>query len=365
MHKGGALMNGKIKKEINLIFAIIFAAVIFYGCTNHTKITFHEDGSGSYEETFSLTKDIWNQFVGDDDSVILNYYRTLYPQAEITISDETIYDTDLKSLHLNMEFNDLSEYEQFSSMEENLRSTTFTSNYFTRAKIYMPLDEISDDAFGITDELEQLLASDEEMAQRLNAEIQNMDIRLTITFPYSVIDTNGSVQEDHKTVVWDIKQMDKMERLYALFHTSSSLTAPTFDGAVHGKAYNTGVSLKISSENLLEHVQVNDEITQSESLFLSAEGIYNITAVDINGNKKSIKFHIDKTKPSVSGVANGKTYQSARTIRFLDKGGSGIKNALLNGTQIKTGKKVSKKGTYHLIVTDKAGNQKITKFKIQ
>ena len=203
------------------------------------------------------------------------------------------------------------------------------------------------------------------MAQRLNAEIQNMDIRLTITFPYSVIDTNGSVQEDHKTVVWDIKQMDKMERLYALFHTSSSLTAPTFDGAVHGKAYNTGVSLKISSENLLEHVQVNDEITQSESLFLSAEGIYNITAVDINGNKKSIKFHIDKTKPSVSGVANGKTYQSARTIRFLDKGGSGIKNALLNGTQIKTGKKVSKKGTYHLIVTDKAGNQKITKFKIQ
>ena len=128
MHKGGALMNGKIKKEINLIFAIIFAAVIFCGCTNHTKITFHEDGSGSYEETFSLTKDIWNQFVGDDDSVILNYYRTLYPQAEITISDETIYDTDLKSLHLNMEFNDLSEYEQFSSMEENLLSTTFTSN---------------------------------------------------------------------------------------------------------------------------------------------------------------------------------------------------------------------------------------------
>jgi hypothetical protein len=73
---------------------------------------------------------------------------------------------------------------------------------------------------------------------------------------------------------------------------------------------------------------------------------------------------IDSTKPTVSGVKNGKTYKSAVTIKFSDKG-SGIKSAKLNGKTIKTGKKVSKNGTYKLVVTDKAGNKKTVKFTIK
>ncbi len=124
------------------------------------------------------------------------------------------------------------------------------------------------------------------------------------------------------------------------------------------------MSLKIDAENLLDHVQVNDEITQSDHLFLSAEGVYKITAADINGNSSNITFRIDTTKPSVSGVKNGKTYKTARTIRFADKG-SGIKTASLNGKTIKTGKKVTKKGSYTLNIADKAGNKKIVTFKIK
>lgn len=72
----------------------------------------------------------------------------------------------------------------------------------------------------------------------------------------------------------------------------------------------------------------------------------------------------DKTKPVVSGVKNGKTYHRAVTIKFSDKG-SGIKSAKLNGKNIKSGKKVSRNGSYTLVVTDNAGNKTTVKFKIK
>ena len=71
----------------------------------------------------------------------------------------------------------------------------------------------------------------------------------------------------------------------------------------------------------------------------------------------------DKTKPTVKGVKNNKTYKRAVKIRFFDK--SGIKKATLNGKKIKSGKKVKKKGKYKLIVIDNAGNKTIIKFKIK
>jgi hypothetical protein len=73
--------------------------------------------------------------------------------------------------------------------------------------------------------------------------------------------------------------------------------------------------------------------------------------------------NIDKTAPTVSGVSNGKTYTSTRTIRFIDSL-SGVKTAKLNGKVINSGKKVSAKGSYTLVVTDNVGNVKTVKFKI-
>ena len=79
-----------------------------------------------------------------------------------------------------------------------------------------------------------------------------------------------------------------------------------------------------------------------------------------------IKVYIkakDKKKPTVKGVKNKKTYKRKVKIKFFDK--SGIKKATLNGKRIKSGKKVSKKGKYKLIVIDKAGNKRVIKFKIK
>lgn len=94
---------------------------------------------------------------------------------------------------------------------------------------------------------------------------------------------------------------------------------------------------------------------------------FTIMLQDTEGNRYSKVINvkgIDTTKPKVTGVKDGKTYKKAVTIKFSDKQ-SGIKSATLNGKKIKSGKKVSKAGSYTLVVKDKAGNTTKMKFKIK
>lgn len=93
------------------------------------------------------------------------------------------------------------------------------------------------------------------------------------------------------------------------------------------------------------------------------EGKHTLTAADKLSNKSSITFCIDKTAPKVTGVKNNKTYKKPVTVKVTDK--NGVKSVTLNGKKIKSGKKVSKKGSYKLVAKDVAGNQKIVMFKIK
>lgn len=100
---------------------------------------------------------------------------------------------------------------------------------------------------------------------------------------------------------------------------------------------------------------------------VTANGTYTFRIYDYLGNYSlhTVKIsNIDKTAPIISGVANGKNYKTEKTIEFSDKQ-TGIKSAILNKKAIKNGTKVSKKGSYTLVVTDKVGNTKTIKFKIQ
>ncbi|KAI4444976.1 hypothetical protein C823_007998 [Eubacterium plexicaudatum ASF492] len=86
-------MHEKIKRKCSFIAAMILTAVLFTGCAVQTNITFQENGSGRYEETISFAESTWEQIFSEDESDILNYYRTLYPQAEVFVSNETIRGT--------------------------------------------------------------------------------------------------------------------------------------------------------------------------------------------------------------------------------------------------------------------------------
>lgn len=94
------------------------------------------------------------------------------------------------------------------------------------------------------------------------------------------------------------------------------------------------------------------------SFKVKANGAYTILITDQSDNRYSTIVKVtglDKKKPTVTGVKNKVTYKKAVTIRFQDTE-SGIKSATLNGKKIQSGHKVSKAGTYKLVVKDKTGN---------
>lgn len=357
-------MPQKTKRTLSLVLVITLICMLLTGCSDITEITMNENGSGSYQETVTMSKNILDTATGGlvTDDTIKTYLQNLYPQAEVTISDETADGTESKVIHASMNFKNSTEFQQLLSNREML-SVKFNANYFSRSPIYMPV-EGEDSAGSIADDLQTAIGSNDALLEAAAAELKNLQVKMTITFPYAVTKTNGTVQEDGKTVVWDMQKLEDASRLYAVFQETNSLKAPEFNGAKDGKYYNTGVTIKVDSENLIDYVDVDGQKIESDYLFLSEESAYHIKAADVNGNISEIRFRIDTTKPAVSGAVNGKTYKSARTIRFSDKG-SGIKKAVLNGKTIKSGKTVSKKGSYTLTVTDKAGNKKTVKFKIK
>lgn len=103
--------------------------------------------------------------------------------------------------------------------------------------------------------------------------------------------------------------------------------------------------------------------TGGETYFVAIYG-----GVHPNNQWYSIKYSlsddkVDKEKPIIQGVSNGKVYKKAVTIKYSDE--SGIKSAKLNGKKFSSGKKVTKKGSYTVTVTDKAGNKSTVRFKIK
>lgn len=94
-------------------------------------------------------------------------------------------------------------------------------------------------------------------------------------------------------------------------------------------------------------------------------GILYIQYLDYTGKIKRIYttgFKIDKKK-ATANIKNNKTYKKGQKITFKDA--SGIKDAKLDGKNVKAGKKVTKKGKHTLILVDKAGNKTIIKFMIK
>lgn len=132
---------------------------------------------------------------------------------------------------------------------------------------------------------------------------------------------------------------------------------------VNGKVQDSKINdSKIWRVNKGECSEINNS-----SFIATKNGVYSIRVKDKNKNYilKRIKVsNIDKLPPSISGVTNGSTYKNKVKIKYWDRGGSGIKYALLNNEKIENKTTLSKKGTHTLKVADYAGNIKILTFKI-
>ena len=129
-----------------------------------------------------------------------------------------------------------------------------------------------------------------------------------------------------------------------------------------------GTTVTLTFEGRLPDGTVYDKMTAENPLVFQVghdmvlDGFEREVREMVEGEKKTFTIK-DTKKPTVSGVKNGKTYIGAKVVKFKDN--CGIAKATLNGKKISSGKKISKKGSYKLVVTDINGLKTIVSFKIK
>ena len=320
------------KKGAAVLLSALLMVTSLCGCSADLDMKLEEDGSGTMTQTVMIEK----EYMGSDDTSDLDDGFTY---VDVTENGK--------------EYKKGTKTDTFKNVKE-IPDMEGTQIAFDEKCFYIREEsavEASEDA--------SLGISPEEMKAMLQ-------MNYTITFPYEVKHTNGKVQADKKTVVWDSDQLYANANCWAVFQESlldKTIPAPKLAGVKNNGYYMKNVTVKASSDTIIDTLSVNGRAVGANNCAVSREGKNVVICTDVNGNASKITFVIDKTKPVVKGVANGKTYKSAKTIKFSDK--CGVKSATLNGKKISTGKKVSKKGSYKLVVKDKAGNQNVVKFKIK
>ena len=182
------------------------------------------------------------------------------------------------------------------------------------------------------------------------------------------VSSKGTIGADGKTATFTMHTADFVNPVEFMVSTAKEETAPTISGVTNKKVYNKPITIKVNDASGIAEAAyrkgsaaaVSFDLTQT----LKKNGTYTVTAKDYYGNEAVKTFTIkDTKKPTVSGVKNGKTYIGAKVVKFKDN--CGIAKATLNGKKISSGKKISKKGSYKLVVTDINGLKTIVSFKIK
>lgn len=211
----------------------------------------------------------------------------------------------------------------------------------------------------LTENLDDL----ENQGMDASADVAGLDYAvINIKYPFKVYKTNGILQKDGYTVQYPLENQ-KLERIYAVSAAKYANSRKcTISGVKNKGYYRKNKTVKAESDGVIMSFKVNNVSQTTNSYTATEDGTYTVKAKMLAGNTKTVKFVIDKTKPVTNIKA--KTYHKKVTITFKDKT-SGVKTATLNGKKIRSGKVVSKTGSYVLKITDKAGNVRTVKFSIK
>ncbi|MCI8407763.1 MAG: hypothetical protein HFJ09_00605 [Lachnospiraceae bacterium] len=184
--------------------------------------------------------------------------------------------------------------------------------------------------------------------------------RASIKFPKNIVKSNVEVDAD--TIKMDLNSKFSQDRIYVTFKEGVAEKKDlTVAGVSNNKYYKKNVTVKAKSNGVITRFRVNNNPQEKDSYTATSDGVYKVNIQLASGVTKTVKFTVDKTKPTTNIKA--KTYKKSVKITFKDKG-SGMKTATLNKKKIKSGKTVRKAGAYTLVLKDKAGNSKTIKFKI-
>lgn len=326
------MQKGKLKwKLVALGLLAVLLITVFCGCSVDTETVIQEDGSGSITQTVLMEKE---------------YLESEETDKGYVYEDVTIDGVEYRKGTKTVSFTKVSDIPKLLDNMKDCRISYDEKQFFLESK----MDTYT--AKGVSTGTDQIKGM--------------LQISYSFTFPYEVVKTNGTIQPDQKTVVWDTDNMNENCCCWAVFSEdmlNQAISAPKLSGVKNKAYYKKAVTVKAVSDTVIASMKTNGVFISSNTCKIAEEGKYTVTCVDVNGKSAKVSFVIDKTNPTVKGVAKGKTYTLARTIKFSDK--YGIKKATLNGKKISFGKKISKKGSYTLVVTDKAGNRTVVKFKIK
>ncbi|WP_214844291.1 Ig-like domain-containing protein [Exiguobacterium sp. s150] len=91
---------------------------------------------------------------------------------------------------------------------------------------------------------------------------------------------------------------------------------------------------------------------------ITKDGSYTLRVVDEAGNETVVRFTIDATSPTLSGLTKGKTHYREVAPLFTEG------TATLNGQPFVSGTRISREGMYTLRLVDSIGNETIETFTI-
>lgn len=211
-------------------------------------------------------------------------------------------------------------------------------------------------------------------------------MNMTVTFPYKIMKTNGTLSADGYTVTFGDAQC-KSGRQYAYTEKDYTLSGIKEGGISSGN--QVSFPREISVKEGAKALESGSKLSDGSHLLTASKGdvqktIY--TIVDTKGpifrrikNKKYYNRNIyvdvsdattsvtsltlDKKKPTVRGIKNGKTNRKAVKITCRDN--MKLKSVKANGTNKKNTFKIKKKGNYTIVAKDQAGNQTKVKIKIK
>lgn len=156
------------------------------------------------------------------------------------------------------------------------------------------------------------------------------------------------------------------EPVFAHLTAESTTTSTVKPSVKSGSATRTSTVI-LDSPGVIGGVSINGtELGATDRVPLGKDGKKKIEVRLTNGNKATLSYTKDTAKPTAN-VKSGKSYKATKKgvkVTFKDSL-SGVKTATLDGKKVKSGKRVTKKGTHKLVVTDKAGNALKVTFKVK
>lgn len=156
------------------------------------------------------------------------------------------------------------------------------------------------------------------------------------------------------------------EPVFAQLTAESTTTSSVKPSVKSGSATRTSTVI-LDTPGVIEGVSVNGtELGATDRVPLGKDGKKKVEVRLVGGNTAELSYTKDTAKPTAN-VKAGKSYKATKKgikVTFKDSL-SGVKSATLDGKKVKSGKRVTKKGTHKLVVTDKAGNKLSVKFKVR